>query len=658
VSASTIATSGYGDPREAVDGEPGGLPLLTVDSLSVSFPSRQGDIRAVRDVSLALAPGECLAVVGESGSGKSVTARSLLGLTGPTARVTARGIAFEGHDLLGLDDRGWRQVRGGRIGFVLQDALTSLDPLRRVGAEVAEPLEVHGLADRRQRPERVVALLADVGIPDPEVRARQYPHELSGGLRQRALIASAIAAEPTLVIADEPTTALDVTVQAQVLDLLSTKRDQGTAVLLISHDLAVVSRMADRIAVMYAGLIVEEGPAAELLAHPRHPYTVDLLAAAPSLDDAAMQRSSHSPGGLLLPDDGPGCPYASRCPLADDRCRRQLPALSVVEPVGVGSTGGSTEASARRESAPVDPVPRVRCWRPGQHRVELVRRLRPPPVGEAGTATPVIEAEGVTKRFRSPDGSWRTAVDDLSFTLQAGEALGVVGESGSGKTTTAQIVMGMLSPDAGEVRLDGGPWSQLAERDRRPRRSRIQIVHQDPLSSFDPRFTVDRILGEALGRPGRRGTSTHRERIVELLGQVGLDESFTTRRGASLSGGQRQRVAIARALAPGPDVIVCDEPVSALDVSVQAQILDLFASLRTEVGVALLFISHDLGVVRQVCDHVLVMREGSVVERGTVDTVFTRPQHPYTQALLAALPRPDRPPTLHPSTLLTSIGAS
>jgi peptide/nickel transport system ATP-binding protein len=583
--------------------------LLEVENLSVDFQTWSGTVHAVRSVSLAVAAGECLAVVGESGSGKSVTARSLVGLAGPGAQVAAGTMTFEGKSLLKLTEREWRQLRGGRIGFVLQDALTSLDPLRRVGAEVAEPLQVHGRASRAQRDSQVLSLLSDVGIPEPPLRARQYPHELSGGLRQRALIASAIAAAPSLIIADEPTTALDVTVQAQILDLLAAKKDAGTAVLLISHDLGVVARMADQIAVMYGGLIVEQGPADSILNAPAHPYTAHLLRAAPAADhDAVIEPAAAI---SVAAGDGTGCPYAARCPLADDRCRDQLPSLDVRDPAG-----------------------QVRCWHPGQeaasaHHVE--RQARPAP-GQV-----IIEADRISKRFRSPDRSWRWAVRDVSFELRASEALGIVGESGSGKSTTAQVVLGMLQPDAGTVRLNGADWSHARERDRRPRRQRIQVVYQDPLSSFDPRFTVERIIGEALGQPGARGTAAARPRITELLARVGLDQTFLNRRPPALSGGQRQRVAIARALAPEPEVIVCDEPVSALDVSIQAQILDLFTRLRTDLGVALLFISHDLGVIRQVCDRVLVMKDGTVVEYGEVSAVFSTPRHPYTQALLATL---------------------
>ncbi|MGA5009268.1 dipeptide ABC transporter ATP-binding protein [Streptomyces koyangensis] len=538
--------------------------LLTLAGLEVSFRGRQGWTEAVRGVSLSVDAGECLAVVGESGSGKSVTARSLMGLAGPGAQVRAERISLHapGLDLLSVRGRQWRQVRGRRIGLVLQDALTSLDPLRTVGAEVAEALRNHRVVPRGELKGRAVELLADARIPEPALRSRQFPHQLSGGLRQRALIATALAAQPPLLIADEPTTALDVTVQAEILTLLAARKEAGTGILLISHDLAVVARLADRIAVMRQGEIVEEGPAARVLSAPSHPYTQRLLAAA--------GRAS-----------GPGRSAAD----------------------GAGEARGA---------------------------------------GEAGR--PVLQVDGVRKSFRSPDGERRPAVDGVSFRLHAGETLGIVGESGSGKTTTAHMVMGLLEPEAGEIQLLGGAWSALTERGRRSVRRRIQLVQQDPLGSFDPRYTVGQIIGEALGAHGRRGVHAHHDRLVELLELVGLGPEMLERRPRQLSGGQRQRVAIARALAPEPEVIVCDEPVSALDVSVQEQILELFDDLQQRLGVALLLISHDLGVVRRSCDRVLVMRGGEVVESGTVAEVFRAPSHPYTQALLAALPRPQDAP--------------
>ncbi|MFD8211870.1 dipeptide ABC transporter ATP-binding protein [Streptomyces sp. NPDC059695] len=550
--------------------------LVTVEDLRISFGRGRDRTEVVRGVDLALRAGECLALVGESGSGKTLTGRTLAGLTGPGATVTARTLDFDGRDLTALDERAWRRLRGAEIGLVLQDALVSLDPLRRVGAEIEEPLANHGVGTRRDRPGRAVELLREVAVPEPERRARQFPHQLSGGQRQRALIASALAAGPRVLIADEPTTALDMTVQAQILDLLAARRDAGTAVLLISHDLAAVARLADRVAVMRGGVIVENGPAAKVLAAPAHPYTRRLLDAVP---DARAARRRNTGG-----DTGGGE-------------RRG--------PEGTGREGRGREGSGRDAG------------------------------GSDAAGTEVLRADGLVKRYDGPGGGM-TALDDVSCVLHAGETLGVLGESGSGKSTLARIVLGLTEPDQGTVTLLGRPWSGAGERSRAALRGRIQLVQQDPLSSFDPRWTVERIVAEALGAGGRRAARRHRERVVELLGLVGMGPQLLDRGPRALSGGQRQRVAIARALAPEPDVLVCDEPVSALDVSVQAQVLDVFERVREQVGVALLFISHDLGVVRQVSDRVAVMRAGRVVETGPSERVFTRPEHPWTRELLGA----------------------
>ncbi|UGQ12405.1 dipeptide ABC transporter ATP-binding protein [Yinghuangia sp. ASG 101] len=675
---------------------PTATPLLTVDNLHVAFPTRGGPVAAVRGISLRLAPGECLAVVGESGSGKSVTARSLLGLAGPGAVVRADRMRFDGRDLTALRDRDWRAIRGRGIGMVLQDALVSLDPLRRVGAEVAEALRNHRIVERRDIPDRVRQLLDDARVPEPDVRARQYPHELSGGLRQRALIASAMAAGPPLLVADEPTTALDVTVQARILDLLAERKREGTAVLLISHDLAVVARLADRVAVMYGGVFVEEGRTEQVLADPAHPYTRELLAAVPRARTKGKRLSRTAGAAGAGPAaatagsrdaGGGGCAYRPRCPVADARCAEveppSVPAASGAEvrclrPEVLWPQRLSAESEPRAEtSGQAEPGPPATRDRPaagtaagnpdgtgaakaadtretGESTPEtaVARASGPKEVragaepggttetAEATAARVVLEVSALRKTFPGPDGSRRTAVAGVSFRLHAGESLGVLGESGSGKTTVAQLVMGLVAPDDGDVTLMGQPWSARHERERRADRHRIQLVQQDPLSAFDPRWTVARIVGEALGAPGRVAVRRHRGRIAELLGRVGLDGSMLDRRPAQLSGGQRQRVAIARALAPEPDIIVCDEPVSALDVSIQAQILDVFADLRDALGVALLFISHDLGVIHHISDNVLVMRDGAVVERGSAHALFTSPREPYTQALLTALPMP------------------
>ncbi|MEU8346261.1 ABC transporter ATP-binding protein [Spirillospora sp. NPDC048832] len=587
-------------------------PLLSVDALRVSFGGGRDRAEVVRGVGFTLDRGDCLAIVGESGSGKSVTARALLGLAGRGSTVTG-GIELDGEDLTAIDDRRWRRIRGGRIGMVLQDALSSLDPVRTVGAEVTEAIGNHRTLPRAERPARVVSLLERTSVPDPGLRARQYPHELSGGLRQRALIASAIAADPDLIIADEPTTALDVTVAAEILDLLDGLRRRGVALLLISHDLAVVARMADRIAVMHRGSFVEHGPTERVLRSPAHPYTRRLLGAVPTAGrrNAPLMPPEPAKSG---PAPESGCRYAHRCALAVDLCRAEDP-------------------------APVLLTAEHRSW---CHRTGDREPARPaaPSARRAPAAEPrtLIEVDGVAKSYPGPDRTRRPAVEDVSLTLREGETLGVVGESGSGKTTLAGIILGLVRPDRGSVRFLDRPWSPAPESARRPLRDRIRFVQQDPMASFDPRYTVERVVAEAVGASGALAARGRRDTVVALLERVGLDAGFLRRHPVRLSGGQRQRVAIARALASEPDVIVCDEPVSALDVSVQAQILDLFAELRDDLGMALLFISHDLGVVHHLSDRVLVMREARVVESGPVDQVFNAPRAPYTRRLLSALP--------------------
>ncbi|OLE28480.1 MAG: peptide ABC transporter ATP-binding protein [Catenulispora sp. 13_1_20CM_3_70_7] len=605
-------------------------PVVEVRGLRVTFQTPGGPVPAVAGVDFVLETGRCLAIVGESGSGKSVTARTLVGLAGPRAEVRADRLELDGIDLTALTDAQWQRVRGRRAGLVLQDALQSLDPIRRVGSEIAEALRNHRVVERSGLRARAVELLAEVHVPEPEQRARQYPHELSGGLRQRALIASAVAAGPDVLIADEPTTALDVTVQARILDLLAARKADGAALLLISHDLSVVARLADQVAVMFAGVFVEQGTAAELLRSPAHPYTRELLAAVPTLHAKGTRLAVAAPGaesdGLAAPG---GCVFAGRCPLVTDRCRQAAPPA-----VDLG--GGHVARCWRTDDPWPEPAARVARDRAGSGGVlsDAPSALAAP----AAPAAPVIEVSGIGKSFRRPDRSRRQVVRDVSFTLAAGEALGVVGESGAGKTTVARMVLGLLEPDEGTVRVLGEPWSGRREPERRHLRSRIQLVPQDPLAAFDPRYTVERLVGEALGAPGARAARSRRPRIAELLRLVGLDAALLGRHPRHLSGGQRQRVAIARALAPEPAVLVCDEPVSALDVSVQAQILDLFADLQDRLGVALLFISHDLGVIRHVCDHVLVMRDAAVVESGSVEEVFDEPREAYTKELIAALP--------------------
>ncbi|WP_267059337.1 ABC transporter ATP-binding protein [Microbacterium sp. cx-59] len=551
---------------------------LRVDNLEVGF-TRDGETRSVvRGVSFDLHAGRCVAIVGESGSGKSVTARTLVGLTGAGSVQSGRvllGAADDPGDehvadLTAQSERGWRRIRGRRIGFIQQDALVSLDPLRPVGREIEESLRLHGWGDRAARRAKAVELLASVDVPAPERRARQRPGELSGGLRQRALIASAIALDPDVVIADEPTTALDVTVQAQVLALLDDMKARGASLVLISHDLSVVAHLADEILVMRGGEVVEQGPADVLLRHPQHPYTRSLIDAVPG---------GHTRGERLAP-----------------------PSLHLAR----ADTLSGTATTDRAE--------------------------------------PVLEARGLVKRFAAPDGTPTVAVDDVSFTLHRGETLGIVGESGSGKSTTARIALALEAADAGEVRLLGQPWTAVPESRRRVLRRRISVVSQDPLSSFDPRWNVERILLDAIPADAGLGRGARVQRARDLLAQVALPPETLRRFPLRLSGGQRQRIAIARALAPSPEIVVLDEAVSALDVSVQAQILDLLVDLQNDYGLSYLFISHDLGVIHHMSDRVLVMKNGVVVESGTSEQIFVAPAHPYTQELVGALPTLDQKP--------------
>lgn len=537
-------------------------PLVDVQGLNVAFGRGPEQNQVVQDVSLELHPGQCVALVGESGSGKSVTARTLVGLTGENSVVDAEALTISEHDVRNYSEKAWRTLRGRKVGFVSQDALVALDPFRKVGSEVAEPLRIHTNLNASERKEKATTALADVGIPDPEVRAQQRSFELSGGLRQRAVIASALVTAPSVLIADEPTTALDVTLQAQILSLLAQAKQRGTAILLISHDLAVVSALADHVLVMKDGEIVERGPAQEVLHSPQHPYTRQLRDAVPRAETREKRLAPHLP--------------SQAAKIADAR----------------------------------------------------------PDVVEAGS---ILQAKDLHKSFKTPARGINHAVAGVSLEVSAGQTVGIVGESGSGKSTTARIIADLAAPDSGEVLLRGRTWSTLKDKHKRKLRRKIGFIYQDPLSSFDPRWSVEKILKDALlfGPPS---SLSLKDRAAVLLELVDLPTAFLQRHPLQLSGGQRQRIAIARALATSPDVIICDEPVSALDVSVQATVLDLLKDLQKALGLAYVFISHDLGVVHHVSDDVLVMKDGEVVESGSADSIFENPQHQYTKQLLTALP--------------------
>ena len=575
---------------------PSTSPLIEVENLRVRFGPHATPV--VRDISFTVHRGECVALVGESGSGKSVTSRTLAGLTGPDAHVEATGLRFDGENLLDFNARAWRRVRGKRIGFVMQDALGSLDPLRRIADEIEEPLKLHTSLTSAQRKAKVVELLDAVGMPEPAMRAQQYPHQLSGGLRQRALIACAIACGPQLLIADEPTTALDAVIQAQILSLLESLRSAQNGMLIVTHDFGVVSRLADRVLVMQHGEIVEQGTTDAILRDPQHAYTRALIDAV----SAVHGRRSRVVSAF---------PASASASTAIATATATATAIATGPGAGAGAAATATPAN------------------------KVGLRL---PVGSSGSVAALIEVRGLSKSFVGPDAKRRAAVTDVSFTLGSGETLGIVGASGSGKTTAMRLVLGLEQADQGSIVVRGKDWTTLSSRARNTERKHVQIVFQDPLRSFDPRYTVERVIDEALDAAGHPRGPARRRRVVELLELVSLDEHFATRRPIELSGGQRQRVAIARALAPEPDVLICDEPVSALDVVVQAQILDLLADLKRRLGLSCLFISHDLGVIRTVSDRVVVMRDGAIVETGQVDAVFDNPQHAYTRALFGAIP--------------------
>ncbi len=600
-------------------------PLLEIRDLHTWLGPEDRPVRAVDGVDLTLDAGETCVLVGESGCGKSMMAYSLMRLLPPSGRIVGGEVLLEGRSLLDLTEAEMRRERGGSIGMIFQEPMTSLNPVMTVGRQVAEAVRLHDPRHAANPRPRVIELFRQVGIPDPERRVDEYPHQLSGGMKQRVMIAIALAGRPRVLIADEPTTALDVTIQAQVLELLRNLQDEtGMAVLLITHDLGVAAEMADRVGVMYAGQLVETASARDFFARPRHPYSRKLFRALPGADKRA-QGLDAIPGRVPPLDQAfTRCRFLERCEARQAVCEQGLPPWQ-------GEAGDG-----------------YRCHL-AEARIALAPPAATPPAETSAMADqPVLSARGLAVHFPIRKGVLRRvvgqvrAVDGLDIDLYPGRTLALVGESGCGKTTAGKALLQLLRPTAGSVRFEDTELTRLRGEALRRLRRAFQIIFQDPASSMNPRMLVEDIVAEGMVAQGIGGSRAERRaRVVELLEQVGLSAEALRRYPHEFSGGQRQRIAIARALAVDPRVIVCDEPTSALDVSVQAQVLNLLEDLQKRLGLAYLFITHDISVVAYLADEVAVMYLGRIVEQGPTEALLESPAHPYTQALLAAVPVPD-----------------
>ncbi len=608
--------------------------VLEVKGLQTYFHTADGVVKAVDGLSYQVKTGEVVGLVGESGCGKSVSAMSVLRLIPYPPGVIAGGqIIFKGEDLLQASEERMRDIRGNRIAMVFQEPTTSLNPVLTVGRQISESLELHRRLNGKAARAESIRLLSLVGIPDPAKRVTDYPYQFSGGMQQRVIIAMALSCNPELLIADEPTTSLDVTVQAQLLEIISNLRQEShMAVVIITHNLGLVARYVDRVNVMYAGKLVESGPTRTIFAEPKHPYTLGLLASVPRLDSHRKVIPRVIPG---LPPNlahlPQGCSFAPRCAYATDECRSTEPKL---EPVGADHERACFYDAAKLQKVDLLdwPMSNGSAHTPGTR--------------ESGNGV-LVEVSNLVKYFPVTAGVLRRkvgdvkAVDDVSFTIKRGETLGLVGESGCGKTTTGRCVLQLYPATSGRVLFDGTDLARVKGEQLRRLRRHMQLIFQDPFASLDPRMTAGATIGEPLLVHKIARGGDYRRRVTELLNMVELDPTVATRYPHEFSGGQRQRLGIARALAVNPDFIVCDEAVSALDVSIQAQIITLLMKLREEFNLTYLFIAHDLAVVRNISDRVAVMYLGKIVEVTTSDQLYSNPRHPYTISLLSAVPIPD-----------------
>ena len=611
-------------------------PLLQIKDLHTDIEIRSGVVRALSGVDLHVNPGETLGIVGESGSGKTMTALSLMGLLPQGGKVSSGSIILDGQDLTQLPLKEKRKLRGTKVGMIFQDPLTSLNPTMKIGLQVCEPLRVHEKLSKREALARAVEILKRVGMPRPEVVINNYPHQLSGGMRQRVMIAMALVCKPRILIADEPTTALDVTTQMQILDLIDELRDEyKMGVILITHDLGVVAGHTDRVAVMYAGRIVETAPTKTLFTEPKHRYTSSLMAALPERALAAGTKLFSIPGAPPSLTNLPvGCRFAARCLWATDECRAGYPDLSGDEthtfscfhPVQEGDESPAVLQgkldSNKTDGAAAD-VPQI------SHETLL-------DVKEASR-----EYESAGSGFFKREKGVVSAVDRVSITVKKGETYGLVGESGCGKSTVGRLIAGLEPPSGGAIELDGRDLATLKGRDAVRIHRDVQMMFQDSYAAMDPRMRIDQILAEPMSIQKTGNARQIAERILEILEQVGLTEEILDRYPHEFSGGQLQRIGFARSLTLAPDLIVADEPVSALDVSVQAQVLNLMKDLQQELGLSYLFISHDLAVVQYMADRIGVMYLGRIVEEGPASEVVKNPKHPYTKALIDSIPVPD-----------------